>query len=229
MYHFVSQKAFDINGLGPKIIDQLVEEGLVGNAADLFELTEGDLVPLERFADKSAANLVEAIRQSKKISLARFLYALGIFHVGEETATDLAKNFSTIERLHKATEEELEAIENVGGVIAKSITQWFGTRENREFIKRLQRAGVAIQTTNYKLQTTKLAGKTFVLTGTLDSMSRDIAKAKIRNLGGEISESVSKKTSYIVSGKEPGSKLMNAKALGVRILTEREFIEIMKP
>ncbi|HEY4509536.1 MAG TPA: NAD-dependent DNA ligase LigA, partial [Candidatus Paceibacterota bacterium] len=228
LYHFVSRKAFDIDGLGPKIIDQLMEQGLLRDAVDLFELTEGDLVPLERFADKSAGNLVSAINQSKKVSLERFIYALGIFHVGEETAIDLAGQLGSIEKLQNATMEDLEKIPNVGGVMAESITRWFGAKENNEFIKRLQKAGVVIQTTNYKLKTKKLGGKTFVLTGTLAGMSRDEAKGKIRALGGEVSESVSKKTSYVVVGKEPGSKFEKAKELGVKTLTEAELLKMIK-
>lgn len=228
LYHFVSRKAFDIDGLGPKIIDQLMEHGFARDAADLFGLKEGDLVSLERFAEKSAANIVSAIKQSKKISLARFLYALGILHMGEETAIDLAKHFNDIEALYKSTKEELESIPDVGGVIAQSIYDWFHTKENIAFIKRLQKAGIVIQTTNYKLETRKLTGKTFVLTGTLDSMSRDVAKARIRDLGGEISDGVSKKTSYVVSGKEPGSKLEKAKKLRIQTLTERAFTRMIE-
>ncbi len=232
LYHFVSRKGFDIEGLGPKIIDQLMEQGLVRDAGDLFELAEGDLVPLERFADKSAANLVSAIKQSKKISLARFLYALGIFHVGEETAIDLAKNFGNIEKLQNATTEELEKIPNVGGVMTESITRWFSTKENREFLKRLQKAGVKIQIPTFSASEAdsagkaKFAGKTFVLTGTLEGMSRDEVKQKIRDLGGEISESVSKQTAYVVVGENPGSKFDRAKELGVRTLQEAEFLRM---
>jgi DNA ligase (NAD+) len=226
--HFVSRKAFDVDGLGPKIIDQLMEQGLVRDAGDLFELTEGDLVPLERFADKSASNLVSAIQQSKRISLARFLYALGIFHVGEETAIDLAKHFCSVEALQKATREELENLPNVGGVIAQSIFDWFHSKENREFVKRLRKVGVMVQATPWlRSGQAKFAGKTFVLTGTLAGMSRDAAKEKIRHLGGEISESVSRKTSYVVVGKEPGSKFKEAKKFGVQILNEPEFAKVI--
>mgnify|MGYP001605517329 CR=1 FL=1 len=236
LYHFVSRKAFDIDGLGPKIIDQLLEEGLVLDAADLFELTEGDLVPLERFADKSAENLVFAINQSKKILLARFIYALGIFHVGEETANALARNFSRFARSGVARQfqnlslEDFQQIPDIGPKIAQSIYDWFHAKENLEFVQRLQKSGVVIQDIPLRgisRREKKLAGKIFVLTGTLDSMSRDEAKAKIRGLLGEISESVSKKTSYVVSGKEPGSKLGKAKKLGIQILTEQEFIKMI--
>ena len=231
LYHFVSRKAFDIEGLGPKVIDQLMEQGLVRDAVDLFELTEGDLIPLERFAEKSSANLVAAIQASKRIPLVRFLYALGIRHVGEETAIDLAERFLSLEKLQKASQEELEAVRDVGGVVARSIYAWFRTKENLNFIKRLQKVGVVIQDAIRqpadKIQDTKLAGKTFVLTGTLATMTREEAKEKIRELGGEISESVSKKTDYVVEGENPGSKLDRAKELGVQVIGEKELCRIL--
>ena len=231
LYHFVSRKAFDIEGLGPKVIDQLREQGLVRDAVDLFELTEGDLIPLERFAEKSSANLVAAIQASKRIPLVRFLYALGIRHVGEETAIDLAERFLSLEKLQKASQEELEAVRDVGGGVARSIYAWFRTKENLNFIKRLQKVGVVIQDAIRqpadKIQDTKLAGKTFVLTGTLATMTREEAKEKIRELGGEISESVSKKTDYVVEGENPGSKLDRAKELGVQVIGEKELCRIL--
>ena len=227
LYHFVSKKAFDINGLGPRITDQLMEQGLVQDAADLFALTAGDLVPLERFAAKSAANLTGAIRRSKRISLARFIYALGIRHVGEETAADLAERWESLGKLQRASKEELEQVRDVGSVVAKSIGDWFAQKENKDFVERLQKAGVVIQNPKYKIQNRKLAGKTFVLTGTLGTMTREDAKEKIRALGGEISESVSRKTAYVVAGETPGSKLEKAKELRVRILTEKEFLAML--
>ena len=240
LYHFVSRKAFDIDGLGPKIIDQLMEHGLVRDAVDLFELTEGDLVPLERFAAKSAENLVSAINQSKKISWARFLYALGIFHVGEETANALARNFpphgrSPVGRqFQNLSLEDLQRVPDIGPKVAESIYTWFHTKENIEFIKRLQSVGVRIEKQNpapyprHLADGSGLSGKTFVLTGTLDSMSRDEAKEKIRTLGGEVSESVSKKTSYVVIGENPGSKLKQVKALGIRVIDEKEFTKMLE-
>ena len=227
LYHFVSKKAFDIGGLGPRIADQLMEQGLVQDAADLFELTDGDLVPLERFADKSAANLVEAIQRSKRIPLARFIYALGIRHVGEEIAADLAEHWESLGKLQRASKEELEQVRDVGSVVAKSIGDWFAQKENREFIERLQKAGVVVEREKRKEKSEKLRAKTFVLTGTLDSMTRDEAKAKIRAFGGELSESVSQKTDYVVAGGNPGSKLTRARELGVQVLGEKEFLKLI--
>ncbi|MBI2098571.1 MAG: NAD-dependent DNA ligase LigA [Candidatus Wildermuthbacteria bacterium] len=227
LYHFVSKKAFDIDGLGPRIADQLMEQGLVQDAADLFALTDGDLVPLERFAEKSAANLLGAIRRSKRISLGRFVYALGIRHVGEETAADLAERWGSLGKLQRASKEELEQVRDVGSVVAKSIGDWFAQKENREFVERLQKAGVKIQSEKRQVASEKLRGQTFVLTGSLETMTRDEAKQKIRALGGEISESVSRKTAYVVAGNEPGSKLEKAKELKVRILIEKEFLAML--
>jgi len=227
LYHFVSRKGFDIEGLGPKIIDQLAELRLVGDAADLFRLEEGDLVPLERFADKSAGNLVAAIQESRKIQLPRFLYALGIHHVGEETSIELGEHFRSIKKIEQASQEDLEGIRDIGGVVAESIYKWFGDKKNQKFLRKLEHVGVRIQNTRYKIQDTLLAGQTFVLTGTLKTMSRDETKEKIRELGGDVAESVSKKTSYIVAGENPGSKYDKAKKLGTKILTENQFLKMV--
>jgi len=231
LYHFVSKGAFDIVGLGPKIIDQLMDEGLVSNPADIFELKEGDLVPLERFAEKSAKNLIEAIEKSKEISLSRFIYALGIRHVGEETAIDLAKQFGDIEKLKRASLEDLLKIKDIGEIVAKSIYNWFRDKRNLALLERLAKAGVRIinpslQLTSRRLK--KLRDKTFVFTGELESMTRDEAKEKVRELGGDVSSSVSKKTDFVVVGKEPGSKYDKAKKLGVKIINEREFLKMIK-
>lgn len=229
LYHFVSKKAFDIQGLGPKILDRLVEEGLARDPADLFLLKEGHLKPLERFAEKSAENLVRAIQEKKEIELARFIYALGILHVGEETAIDLAKKFWGLEKLSSASEEDLAKMPDIGSVVAKSINQWFKSPENKNFIEKLKRAGVKIKKEKPARRSQKLAGLTFVLTGGLESLTRDEAKARIRELGGEISESVSKKTSYVIAGNDHGSKFEKAKKLGVKTITEREFLKFLKP
>jgi len=228
--HFVSKKAFDIEGLGPKIIDTLSEEHLLSDAADIFQLREGDIVPLERFAEKSAANIVSAVEKSKIISLSRFIYALGIRHVGEETAIDLAKNFRTIQLLEKATKEELEEIRDVGRVVAKSISVWFQSKKNQKFIDDLLKAGIQIQNPSWAKSGLAQAfhGKTFVLTGQLEILSRDEAKARIRELGGQISESVSKKTSYLVLGKNPGTKLNMAKKLNIKTIVEKEFLKLIQ-
>lgn len=223
--YFVSRKAFNIDGLGIKIVDALLDSGLIQDAADIFELKEGDLVPLERFAEKSAENLVEAINASRKISFPRFIISLGIMHVGEETAHVLAERFGNLDNLSKVKLEELEQIRDVGPIVAKSIYDWFRNEYNRKFLERLLKH-VKIQETRHKKQ--KLLSKTFVLTGSLSDMSREEAKEKIREFGGDVSSSVSKETDYVVAGENPGSKYDKAKKLGVKILDEDEFIKLIK-
>lgn len=226
-YHFVSGGAFDIVGLGPKIIDRLVDEGLISDPADLFTLKEGDISILERFGEKSAKNLINAIQSKKKIPLAKFIYALGIRNVGEETAQDLAEYFGSIEKLKGASLEELQKVMDIGPVVAKSIYEFFREKRNLKFIEKLKKVGVEI-IFEKKKRYQPLKGKIFVLTGALESMTREEAKEKIRELGGEVSESVSKKTDYVVVGKEPGSKLEKAKKLGIKTLTEKEFLKMLK-
>jgi len=228
LYHFVSKKAFDIRGLGPKIIDQLSDEHLITQPAEIFELKEGDLVPLERFADKKADNLIKAIEKSKKITLSRFIYSLGIRHVGEETANDLASYFGTINNLAKAAKEDLDRVPQIGERVAESIYHWFKDERNRKLISDLIKVKIEITNQSLKPKSQKLEAKKFVITGTLESMTRDAAKEKIRLLGGEIDESVSKKTDYLVAGKEPGSKLEKAKELGIKVIGEKEFIDLIK-
>lgn len=234
LYHFVSKKGFNVVGLGPKIIDRLLDEHLIGDAADLFVLQEGDLAPLERFAEKSSENLVSAIQQSRRIPFSRFLVALGIRHVGEETAIALAEYFEGIEKIQQASPEELENIPDVGAVVAKSIKEWFHDRTNREMVEKLLKAGIKIVHPNLvklslgNLSLTKFQDKIFVFTGTLKSMSRDEAKERIRMAGGNVSESVSKKTTYVIAGENPGSKLQEAQKLGIKILTEKEFSDLLK-
>ena len=226
IYHFVSKKAFDIEGLGPKIIDQLINEGLIKDAADIFTLTKGDLEPLERFAEKAADNLTQAIEQSKTVDLSRFIIALGIRHVGEETALDLAKYFGGLEKIKKASQEELNNMYDIGEVVAQSIADYFQDKKNLAFIKRLQDLGIKI--IRPKKEATKLQGKRFVLTGSLETMSREEAKTKIREAGGDIVSSVSKNTDYVVAGADPGSKIKKAKELDVRVISEDEFMKIIK-
>ena len=223
-YHFVSRPAFNFDGLGPKIIDKLLDEGLVQDPSDLFDLKEGDLATLERFAEKSAKNLVESISEKKEITLPRFIYALGIRNIGEETARDLATHFGFLKKIKNAKLEDFDSILNIGPVVAKSVFEWFNNKENLKFLEKLEKK---VKISSYKLLTTnyKLSGKSFVLTGSLKSMSRDEAKQKIRDLGGSISESVSSKISYVVVGTDPGSKAEKAKKLGVKILSETEFLE----
>jgi DNA ligase (NAD+) len=239
--HFVSKKGFDIEGLGEKIVEQLMNEGLISNAADIFELTAGDLEPLERFAEKSADNLVKAIEKSKRIEFPKFLFALGIRHVGEETAVLVTRNLQLVIGIKniKSLEDIIKyfpqigvddwlKIKGIGKKSAESLHEWFNEKENLKLLEKMKKLGVKVifpklQITNYKLQ-----DKSFVLTGELESMTRDEAKEKIRVLGGDISSSVSKNTDYVVVGKNPGSKYDKARELGVKIIDEKEFINMIK-
>ncbi|MFA5413384.1 MAG: NAD-dependent DNA ligase LigA [Patescibacteria group bacterium] len=223
--HFVSKRAFNIDGLGHRILERFLEEGLIRDAADLYELEAGDILPLERFAEKSAANLIEAISKSKKIPLGRLIYALGIRHVGEETAMDLANYFGSLEKLQEATIEDLQKVPNVGGVMAESVIEWFRDKSNKDLVVRLLKNISVIKPAATKKT---WQGLKFVLTGTLESLTRDQAKEKIQMLGGDVAGSVSKETDYVVAGSEPGSKYDKAKKLGVKILDEKEFLEMLK-
>ncbi|XOB41948.1 MAG: NAD-dependent DNA ligase LigA [Candidatus Nealsonbacteria bacterium] len=225
--HFISKGAFDISGLGPKIVDRMIDEGLVSDPSDLFVLEEGDLLPLERFAEKSVKNLIEAIQSRKKIQLSKFIYALGIRNVGEETSMDLADYFGSVEKLKKANLRDLEKVMDIGPVVAKSIYDWFSQKSNLEFLEKLKKVGIRIENPKIKTKDLKLKGKVFVLTGSLETMGREESKEEIRLLGGEISESVSKKTDFLVVGKEPGSKFEKAKNLGVKTIEEKEFLKLI--
>ena len=225
-YHFISKGAFDIEGLGPKIIDKLIDAGLVSDSADLFNLKEGDLLPLEGFAEKSAKNLIRAIQSKKEISLARFIYSLGIRNVGEETAVSLAHHFLVLNKLKGAKLQELQEVEDIGPIVAKSIYSWFRQKRNREFLEKLERI-VRIMNHKSRIKNKKLEGKKFVLTGGLETMTRDEVKQKIRDFGGEISESISKNTDFVIVGSDPGSKYDKAKKLGIKTLTEQEFYDYL--
>lgn len=227
-YHFVSKTAFDMAGLGPKIIDRLINEGLVEDPADLFTLKEADIKGLERFGEKSAEHIIASIQAKKEVDMARFIYGLGILHVGEETALDLAASFDTLTALARASQEDFERVANIGTVVAKSIYEWFHNSEHREFLAKLKRVGVSAHPmrVSHKPQTFK--GRTFVLTGTLATMSRDEAKRAIRERGGDIAESVSKKTDYVIVGADPGSKAENAKKLGIPIIDEKKFRALLR-
>lgn len=228
LIHFVSKKAFNIDGLGEKIVEQLVNVGLVKNAADFFTLQIGDVESLEGFAAKSAANLIESIENAKKVTLARFIFALGIHHVGEETAVRLAEHFGTLAKIKTAQLEDLQAVPDIGPRVAESIGEYFSDQENQQLLEDLQNRGVKILPVEARSTLGSLSGQSFVLTGSLESMSRDEAKDKLRALGATISESVSKKTTYVVVGAEPGSKYDKAKQLGVKILTESDLLKIMQ-
>ena len=225
-YHFVSRQAFNIDGLGPKIIDRLLDEGLVRDPSDLFELKEGDVMPLERFADKSAKNLIKSITEKKEITLPKLIFALGIRNIGEETAISLAKHFGNIKKIKNAKLADFEKISDIGPVVSKSIYEWFKEKDNLKLLDKIEKfVSIKYQTSNIKQK--RLNGKTFVLTGGLDSMSRDEARAKIRGLGGNVSSVVSLKTDYVVAGSEPGSKAVKAKKLGIKIINEQEFLKLL--
>ncbi len=225
IYHFVSRRALDMDGIGPKIIDQLMDTGLIKDAADLYTLKKEDLLNLDRFADLSAENAIAAIHARTSVSLSRFIYALGVPHVGEETAFTLAKRFETFEKFRMASQAELQAIGDIGPVVSDSICTWFEKPYNKKLLEKFNQSGLRIEPE--KSGSRKLVGKTFVLTGTLTSLSRDQAKELIRDNGGDVSSSVSKETDYVVAGSEAGSKYDKAQKLGVRILTEKEFLEMV--
>ena len=226
--HFAARRAMDIEGLGDKLVDQLVDAGLVHSPADLYELSVETLAELERMGEKSAQNLVAAIEKSKQTSLARFIFSLGIRNVGESTARDLARHFGQIDGLLAADGEALQQVPDVGPVVAASLAAFFGESHNRAIIERLRLAGVHWPEgepvdTGLKL----LTGKTLVLTGTLPTLKRDEAKAMIEAAGGKVSGSVSKKTDFVVAGEEAGSKLEKALELGVPVLDEIEFLKLL--
>ena len=239
--HFVSKKGFNIDGMGEKIVEQLMNEGLISNVAEIFELTKGDLEPLARFAEKSADNLIASIENSKKITLEKFLFALGIRFVGEETAVlversmkkELGKKVESLKDLinifPRIKKEDWLIIKGIGEKSAESLEQWFNDKDNLKLLEKMDRLGVKLENysnlliTNYKLQ-----NKTFVLTGELKNFTRDEAKDMIRKAGGDISSSVSAKTDFVVVGEKPGSKYEKAKELGLKIIGERELRDLIK-
>jgi DNA ligase (NAD+) len=227
LLHFVSKRAFDIDGLGDKIMEQLIAASLVSEPADLFELVPGDVEPLEGFAEKSSKQLIEAIQGKKKISLARFVLALGIRHVGEETAVELARAFGTLEKLRDASLDELTAVAQIGDVVAKSLHDYFRAARHQREIDRLLEVGVKIEKAK-RAAAEPFAGLTFVLTGTLETLSRDEAKDRILERGGRLSSSVGKDTSYVVVGEDPGSKAAKAEKLGRPTLSEKAFLAMLK-
>ena len=228
LVHFASRLALNIDGLGEKVIDQLLEAGLIQTPADLYRITEEKLLTLERFGKKSAANLVEAIEKSKETTLARFIYALGIRHVGESTARDLAQHFRSLEALMSAEADALLKVNDVGEVIAQSIIHFFEEPHNRHVIENLVDLGVHWPTPEASAVNDLVSGKTFVLTGTLPSMGREEAKALLLAQGAKVASSVSKKTDYVVAGAEAGSKLEKAQALGVAVIDEAKMLEMLK-
>jgi DNA ligase (NAD+) len=221
--HLASRRAFDIEGLGEKIVEQLMKEGLIKDLADVFYLKKEDLIGLERFADKSASNLEEEIEKSKRIPFDRFIHALSIRHVGERLSQVLAENFPSLEALMEASEERLMEIPTVGPEVARSITSFFREKRNREVIEKMISAGVKIEYRPSARKGDKLKGQTFVFTGTLRSFTREEAKRLVEEQGGRVSSSVTRKTNYVVVGEEPGSKLDVARSLGIPILDEEGF------
>jgi len=227
LLHFAGRHAMDIDGFGEKIVDQLVDQGMVKDVADLYVLKEEEVAGLERMAEKSAQNLLEEIEASKKNSLARLIYALGIQFVGERTGQLLAEHFSSVEELAGAKEEELEQVPEVGPKVAASIVEFFSEPANRQLVKKLWKAGVRPTAEKREVKSDKFAGKTFVFTGGLANRTREEAGAIVVEHGGKVSGSVSKKTDYVVVGTDPGSKYDKAKELGVTILSEGEFEKLV--
>jgi DNA ligase (NAD+) len=231
-YHFVSRHAMDIDGLGPKIMDQLVDQGLIRDVADLYTLTVGDLQPLERFAEKSAQNLVSAIAQRKAVELHRWIFALGIRHVGSETALLLARAFPAahpskwLEMMQKKSEEKVKAVDGIGDIVAESILQTAADKDFQALVHKLDVTGLRLIPPPVARRES-LSGLTFVLTGTLEHYSRDVASEMITKHGGHVASSVSKKTDYVVVGSNPGSKAEKARTLGINVITEKELLKFM--
>ena len=225
--HFASRGVMNIDGMGDALVTQLTDRGMVKDVADIYRLTKDDLLKLERMGDKSAENVLKEIENSKKLPLERVIYGLGIRMVGERTAQFLAEHFGAIDAIETASEEELQQVEEVGPRIAKSIVEFFAEPKNRELVEELRAAGLALRGKK-KERGTKLAGKTFVLTGTLATYSRDEAKKMIEDAGGKVTGSVSKKTDYVVAGADAGSKLDKANELGVAVIDEKEMEKLAR-
>jgi DNA ligase (NAD+) len=220
--HFASKRAMDIEGIGVKLIDQLVDKGLVKDVADIYYINKQKLIELERMADKSAQNIIDAIENSKTKPLSKFLYALGIRHVGETTAEDLARHFQRLDDFFRLSQEDLMEVEGIGPEVAASVHQFFRDKKNKESIERLKKAGVTVIEPKAK-ERGKLAGKTFVFTGALKTLGRDEARNLVESLGALTASSVSKKVDFVVVGEDPGSKFDKARELGIKTLTEEEF------
>jgi DNA ligase (NAD+) len=228
LLHFVSRRAMDIEGLGEQLVEQLVDRGLVTTPADFYTLDLGTLANLDRMAKKSAQNVLDALEKSKTTSLASFIYSLGIRHVGESTAKSLAKHFGSLDALLASDENHILSVNDIGPVVAQSILSFFADPLNRQLVDQLRASGIHWEEGEPEQSSDLLAGKTFVLTGTLPTLSRDDARAMIEAAGGKVAGSVSKKTSYVVAGEEAGSKLTRAEELGVAILDEEQFLKLLE-
>lgn len=225
-YYFVSKKCFNIDGLGPKILDQLIDNGLVTSFDDIFTLKKGDLLSLPRFAEKSVDNLLSSIENAKNITLSRFISSLSINQVGEETGYDIANYFGSIDKISEASKQEIESIYGVGPVVAESVYLWFQNSANKKLVRNLLKY-VSIEKVK-KAKNDKISGKSFVFTGSMPNLDRDKAQNIVRELGGEVSSSVSKNTNYVVAGENAGSKLDKARELGVSVIDEAQFLEMVK-
>ena len=228
LLHFAGRRAKNIDGLGDKLVDQLVDKGIVRDVADLYSLSQVQLAELERMGEKSAQNLVAEIENSKKADLARLIFALGIRFVGERTGQLLAEHFGSLDKLARASEEELLQVEEVGPRVSEAIREFFGEKRNRAVIEKLRKAGLQFEQKIVRKAEGKLAGRQFVLTGTLPTYSRDEAKRLIEEAGGRVTGSVSTKTDYVVAGSDPGSKLDKARALGVKTINEAELVKLIR-
>jgi DNA ligase (NAD+) len=227
--HFAGRRAMDIEGLGDKLVDQLVDENIIHSLPDLYRLDVATLAALERMAEKRAQNIVDALEKSKHTTFNRFLFALGIRNVGESTAKDLARHFGNLDAVMQATTEQLMAVPDVGPIVAQSIVDFSGESHNRDVVQQLRILGVHWEEyEGTRSQILPLSGKTFVLTGTLASMSRDEAKSRLEALGAKVAGSVSKKTDCVVAGEEAGSKLIRAQELNVPVWSETELIQQLK-
>ena len=226
-HNFAGKHALDIEGLGKKTVDLFLENGLIQHFDDIFTLTEGDVLPLEGFAEVSAKKLIESIQRSREVELPRLLVGLSIPHIGEETAILLAQEFRSLDALAVATEEKLNAIDGMGDIMAKAVHEWFHDKENLKLLARLKKV-LVVKSPAAQKRSLPLAGKTYVLTGSLKSMSRDEAKEKLRALGAHIAESVSAKTTAVIAGETAGSKLAKARDLGIAVLAEEQLLRMLK-
>ena len=228
LIHFASREAMNIDGLGPAIIEQLLDRGLINNIADVYSLTTEEIETLEKMGEKSAQNLINAINKSKENTLDRLINSFGIRHIGAKTAKVLVKKFKTIDAFFEATQDDFTMVDEIGEVMAESLVSFFANNQTRDLVERLREAGVNMQNDEEESTDDRFAGKTFVLTGTLSKFTRPEASEIIERLGGKTSGSVSKKTSYVLAGEEAGSKLTKAQDLGVQVITEDEFLEMIK-